>query len=177
MRHLTGGTPFWCVWLIGASLSAVTNTPCQGDGRTGQVGVSCMITVTTPLHSASTDAREHLRHVLDHAAHYLPTQGPIGVFVHHNTLHAFQHQDFEQSVIEAANLFQAEPFLSEEEYQACRRRGRILDEDVQAVLEQEPDADVIPGKLTRRQLRHALLIPGVRRVNGLDIAWQVEEGD
>lgn len=114
--------------------------------------------------------------MLDHAAHYLPTQGPIGVFVHHNTLHAFQHQEFEPSVIEAANLFKAEPFLSEESYQNDRARGRILDEDIDDVLSREPDAEIIPGKLTRRQLRRALLIPGVRRVNGLDIAWQIEEG-
>lgn len=120
---------------------------------------------------------EKLRHVLDHAAHYLPAQGPIGVFVHHNTLHAFQHQDFEKSVIEAANLFKAEPFLSEEAYQNDRARGRILDEDIDDVLSREPDAEIIPGQLTRRQLRRALLIPGVRRVNGLDIAWQIEEGD
>ncbi|MEZ5384494.1 MAG: DUF2309 domain-containing protein [Prosthecobacter sp.] len=133
--------------------------------------------MSSSSHPASTDSREHLRHVLDHAAHYLPTQGPIGVFVHHNTLHAFQHQDFEKSVLEAADLFQAEPFLSEEEYQACRQNGRILDEDIEAVLALEPDAEIIPGKLTRRQLRHALLVPGVRRVNGLDIAWQIEEGD
>ncbi len=124
-----------------------------------------------------TDRRERLRHVLDHAAHYLPTQGPIGVFVHHNTLHAFQHQEFEPSVIKAASLFKAEPFLSEESYQNDRARGRILDDDIDDVLGRERDAEIIPGKLTRRQLRRALLIPGVRRVNGLDIAWQIEEGN
>lgn len=127
--------------------------------------------------AASSGRVERLRHVLDHAAHYLPTQGPIGVFVHHNTLHAFQHQDFEKSVVEAAQLFSAEPFLSEEAYQNDRARGRILDEDIDDVLAREPDAEIIPGRLTRRQLRRALLIPGVRRVNGLDIAWQLEEGD
>ncbi len=120
---------------------------------------------------------EQLRQVLDHAAHYLPTQGPIGVFVHHNTLHAFQHQDFEKSVIEAAELFQAEPFLAEERYQEDRARGRILAEDIDDVLAREPDAEIIPGRLTRRQLRRTMLVPGVRRVNGLDIAWQLEEGD
>ncbi|MBE2281880.1 MAG: DUF2309 domain-containing protein [Prosthecobacter sp.] len=131
-------------------------------------------------HSPSPSAkgsREHLQDVLDHAAHYLPTQGPIGVFVHHNTLHAFQHQPFEPSVIEAANLFKAEPFLSEESYQNDRARGRILDEDIDDVLSREPDAEIIPGKLTRRQLRRALLVPGVRRVNGIDVAWSLEEGN
>ena len=127
--------------------------------------------------SPTGDHHEHLRHVLDHAAHYLPTQGPIGVFVHHNTLHAFQHQEFLSSVIEAANLFKAEPFLSEETYQQDRSRGRILDEDIDDVLSHEPDAEIIPGRLMRRQLRRALLIPGVRRVNGIDIAWQLEEGN
>jgi hypothetical protein len=128
------------------------------------------------LSGAMDSRQERLRHVLDHAAHYLPTQGPIGVFVHHNTLHAFQHQDFMQSVVEAAHLFKAEPFLSEETYQNDRARGRILDEDIDDVLNREPDAVIIPGKLSRRQLRRALLIPGVRRVNGLDISWQLEEG-
>jgi len=128
-------------------------------------------------HGAPESRLDHLRHVLDHAAHYLPAQGPIGVFVHHNTLHAFQHQDFEKSVIEAAHLFKAEPFLSEEVYQNDRARGRILDEDIDDILAREPDAEIIPGRLTRRQLRRTLLVPGVRRVNGLDITWQLEEGD
>lgn len=101
----------------------------------------------------------------------------MGVFVHHNTLHALQHQDFETAVVAAAELFEAEPFLTEQAYQQARTEGRILDEDIDAVLDREPDAEILPGRLSRRALRRALLIPGVRRVNGLDIAWQLEEGD
>lgn len=117
-----------------------------------------------------------LQEALDRAARALPTQGPIGVFVHHNTLHAFQHQEFESSVQQAADLFKAQPFLAEETYQSERARGRILAEDIDDVLAREPDAEILPGELTRRQLRRALLIPGVRRVNGIDIAWTIEEG-
>ncbi len=101
----------------------------------------------------------------------------MGVFVHHNTLHALQHRDFEAAVVEAAQLFEAEPFLAEQAYQQARAEGRILDEDIDAVLAGEADAEILPGRLSRRTLRRALLIPGVRRVNGLDIAWQLEEGD
>jgi hypothetical protein len=124
-----------------------------------------------------SDRREHLRHVLDHAAHYLPAQGPIGVFIHHNTLHAFQHDPFEKAVLDAAQLFKTEPYMSEEAYQKDRARGRILDQDIDDTLRREDDAEILPGKLTRRQLRRALLIPGVRRVNGINISWQLEESD
>jgi uncharacterized protein len=127
--------------------------------------------------SALADPVQHLRHVVDHAAHFLPTQGPIGVFVHHNTLHSFQHKVFEEAVVEAAGIFGAEPFLSEETYQAEHARQRIFDEDIEDVISREPDAEIFTGGLTRRQLRRVMLIPGVRRVNGINISWQIEEGD
>ncbi len=127
--------------------------------------------------STAGDSRAHLRHVVEHAAHFLPTQGPIGVFVHHNTLHSLQHKVFEEAVVEGAALFGAEPFLSEETYQAEHARQRIFDEDIDDVISREPDAEILPGGITRRQLRRVMLIPGVRRVNGINISWQIEEGD
>jgi hypothetical protein len=50
---------------------------------------------------ALRERQEKLRQAIDHVAHFLPKQGPIGVFVHHNTLHAFEELPFEQAVIEA----------------------------------------------------------------------------
>lgn len=125
---------------------------------------------------AAGDALARLRQAVDHATHFLPAQGPIGVFVHHNTLHSLQHKRFEEAVIEGGSLFGAEPFLAEEAYQAGRANRRILDEDIEDVIRREPDAAILPGRITRRQLRRVMLIPGVRRVNSVSISWQIEEG-
>ncbi|HNH47732.1 MAG TPA: Na-translocating system protein MpsB, partial [Myxococcota bacterium] len=43
----------------------------------------------------SEDPHQRLRAALEHASHLLPAQGPVGVFVHHNTLHAFEHLPFD----------------------------------------------------------------------------------
>ena len=86
-------------------------------------------------HAAATgsDPLADLIHAVDHAAHLLPSQGPIGVFIHHNTLHAFQNQPFESAVIEAGRVFNAQPFLSEAAYQAALASGRILAEDLSLI--------------------------------------------
>src|SRR5580704_13421485 len=104
---------------------------------------------------------DKLRQAVEHVAHLLPKQGPIGVFVHHNTLHAFEHLPFEQAVIEAGHLFGAEPYMAEAAYRAELARGRIHMEDIDAVLDSEPDAMVFP-RLSRHSLRRAMIAPGVR---------------
>src|SRR5580658_6623561 len=117
-----------------------------------------------------------LRGAVEHAAHLLPMQGPIGVFVHHNTLHAFEHLPFEQAVIEASHLFGAEPYMAEADYRAALARGRIHMEDIDAVLDGEPDAVVFPG-LSRHSLRRAMMTPGVREFDAATILWRTEQGD
>jgi uncharacterized protein len=118
---------------------------------------------------------DRLQRSIDHAAHLLPKQGPIGVFIHHNTLHAYQHLPFEQAVIEAGRRFGAEPFMTEAQFQAARRQGRILDEDIDAALATEPDCDLWSRTLTRRSLRRLMLLNGVRYFSPQTIAWQIEE--
>jgi uncharacterized protein YbcC (UPF0753/DUF2309 family) len=120
--------------------------------------------------------REQLREALEHAAHLLPRQGPIGVFVHHNTLHAFEGLPFEQAVTEASHLFGAEPYMTEAEYRAALAQGRIRLEDIEAVLDREADAGIFPG-LNRRPLRRAMITPGVREFDAATILWRTEQGD
>jgi len=117
-----------------------------------------------------------LRRVVEHAAHLLPAQGPIGVFVHHNTLHAFEHLLFEEAVIHAAELFGAEPYMSEAAYRAELARGRIQLVDIDAVLDPEPDA-LIFMRLSRGSLRRAMITPGVREFDAATIVWRTEQGD
>lgn len=123
----------------------------------------------------SRTPHHQLQEIVNHAAHLLPQQGPIGVFIHHNTLHAFQHLPFEEAVIEASRRYGTEPFMSEAQFQAERIRGRILDEDIDFALALEPDNDLWPKTLTRRALRRLILTNGVRYFSPQTIAWQIEE--
>ena len=125
---------------------------------------------------ALKERQENLRHMVNHVAHLLPKQGPIGVFVHHNTLHAFEDLPFEQAVIEAWTLFGAEPYMSEAAYRADLACGRIHLEDIDAVLDSEPDA-VVFSRLSRRSLRRAMITPGVREFDAATIMWRSEQGD
>lgn len=118
-----------------------------------------------------------LEHLVHHLAHLLPAQGPIGVFVHHNTLHAFEHLPFEQAVVEAARLFGNEPYMSEAAYRREFERGRIRPEDIDAILAQEPNESVLAGRLDRRMLRRLMLIPGVRGIDCASVEYHLNEGD
>ena len=119
---------------------------------------------------------DRLRCAVEHGAHLLPRQGPIGVFVHHNTLHAFEHLPFEEAVKQAGQLFGAEPYMSEASYRAELARGRIQFVDVDAVLDREPDSLIFAG-LSRGSLRRAMITPGVREFDGATIVWRTEQGD
>lgn len=120
--------------------------------------------------------RAVLEHALEHAAHLLPIQGPIGVFIHHNTLHAFQHLPFEEAVVAASELFGTEPYMREEQFRDAFAKGRITPADIEGVLQREPNAEILPGRLDRRALRRLMLHPGVRRFDAATIRWELEEG-
>lgn len=134
---------------------------------------------------------ERLRGIVSHVAHLLPAQGPISVFVHHNTLHAFEDRPFEQAVAEAAALFACEPWLGEEPLRRALADGRIRDEDLIDVLEDvvedvadagpapgaNPAAERIGGVATRQTLRLLVLRHGIPRPRGAELAWHLSETD
>ena len=75
-----------------------------------------------------------LLRTIDRLAHLLPAQGPISIFIHHNTLHAFEHLSFEEAVEHAAMRLEREPYLAESRYRDKLASGRIRPRDVEALL-------------------------------------------
>ncbi len=62
---------------------------------------------------------------LEHIRHSLPAQGPIKDFVHHNTLHAFQHLPFAKAVEEAAVFYGAHSYMPLSFYRRLFSQGKI----------------------------------------------------
>jgi len=133
-----------------------------------------------------TDSHDSgLRHntltdVIDHLAHLLPAQGPISIFIHHNTLHAFEDLPFEDAVQSAASRFGREPFLAEDRYRAELASGRIKARDVDVLVAEElgprtgADEPVV-GTLTRIDLWRAVVRHGIPIATGRALSWLLEE--
>lgn len=103
---------------------------------------------------------DRLARIIEHSVHILPAQGPITVFIHHNTLHAFEDLPFDQAVQKGAQIYGCQPFMTEDRYRADLLRGRIGFSELQEVLEHDLGGrarDAVPCFGTRLDLRLAML--------------------
>lgn len=67
--------------------------------------------------------------------HYLPSQGALKDFIHHNTLHAFQHLSFFDGLNHAYETFGYKVTLTIPEFIGEYRKGRISENVLDRVLE------------------------------------------
>ncbi len=121
-----------------------------------------------------------VQQMVEHAAHLLPAQGPIDVFVHHNTLHAFEDLRFDQAVMKGHEVYGCEPYLSEERYRAELKRGRFNKEDLFDVLLDDlgDEAHVLIGFMgTRFHLRLAMLEHSLHTGPVAELRWVITETD
>lgn len=126
---------------------------------------------------AATHRAERLHAVLEHAGHYLPAQGPISVFVHHNTLHAFQHLPFHEAVAAASALFGTEGYLSEAQYHEHYRRGRITEAALEAALAERHrgGVELAPEPLGRAALERLALLYPLEPETEASLRWRQAE--
>ncbi len=123
---------------------------------------------------------DSVRHAIEHAKHYLPTQGPIAVFIHHNTLHAFEHLPFDQAVLEGLRTYGSQPYWPEKRYRDEMARDRIQLRDIQSVLIR----DLGPAGLqeialgtSRYELRLQMLRYPVLTGSDAEILWLFAQSD
>ena len=128
---------------------------------------------------------ESIRAAVESAARFLPTQGPIGVFIAQNALQAFECEPFEDAVLHAAALYGTQPYLSESRYREELARGRFRPADLEAVLEAVLDSDlngtsgglIAGGRFSLRDLQLALLLHPVRQEDDAAVRWTLTEQD
>jgi uncharacterized protein YbcC (UPF0753/DUF2309 family) len=131
-------------------------------------------------HQPRPNTQYDLVHAIEHAAHLLPAQGPITAFVHHNTLHAFEDMSFEQAVLQGAQTFGCQPYLSEARYREIFSQGRFTKEDLEEVLMDDlgDRADDLLGFMgTRFHLRRAILAYPLLISHGAELRWAMTESD
>lgn len=117
-----------------------------------------------------------LHTLLHDLKHYLPAQAPLKDFIHHNTLHAFQHLPFFEGVRKAGAIFGYRTLFSLEEFRELHRQGRMDDAVLERlILEQQSSK----GKGTLIEWWHLLLEkeyaqPSSKRIGALRHAWKQE---
>lgn len=128
--------------------------------------------------SNRSDDLEPIEQIVEAVAHLLPAQGPISVFIHHNTLHAFEHLPFETAVVRAGELFGCEPFLTEARYRAELACGRIREADIHAELSVtlgERGGELVAGLIQRLELRRRVVAHGIPEARGQALTWMLAE--
>jgi len=81
-------------------------------------------------HPVSSD----LAHVLHELGHYLPEQSPLKDFIHHNTLHAYQHLPFHEGIQIASKNFGYKVYWRLEKYWKLHHAGKINDEILDRII-------------------------------------------
>ena len=92
-------------------------------------------------------------HVLHQLKHFLPSQQALKDFIHHNSLHAFQHEKFYDAIFKASKIFGFQVHLQLFEYRELYGTGRIRKDVLQMVIAQKKGRQVTE-EWTRKLIHH-----------------------
>ena len=133
--------------------------------------------------SADPEAlRAEIRRILRDLDKVLPGQAPIQNFVHHNTLHGFQHLPFEEALAAYERLTGICAYLPERTFRECYREDRITDRDLAAAFRCHDDLNAdervcsINGiDIKRETVYRIALLHDLEPISESQLQWNIEE--
>ncbi len=135
-------------------------------------------------HPPALGPRQLVEQAIAHLDHVLPAQAPILNFIHHNTLHGYQHLPFEEALAAAERRTGIHAYLPEAEFRKLFRDGRIVEEDLDAVFARRPalETDTVLARVGDRDIRQGevlriSLVYGVDALSLSELVWRMEELD
>ena len=111
--------------------------------------------------------------VLHHLTHYLPAQNPLKDFVHHNTLHAFQHNEFHEALAKANTIFGYKTYLSLVEFRSRFAKNEIKENVLDYIISKNKGIENVES--WKHKLLHQPYDESVQsRIGNLRANWKKE---
>lgn len=125
-------------------------------------------------------AKTEILSALESAKRYLPKQGGLVGFVHHNTLHDFEEMPFHEAARHVGKVMGSKAYASLEFFKTALSSGRIQKKDMFAASSLELNADITKLAQTYRLQATALLSDLIfledRNDNATSVRWKIRNG-
>lgn len=118
-------------------------------------------------HNSSFDEHE----ILHELKHFLPAQAPLKDFVHHNTLHAFQHLKFYKAIVKASKIFGYKVFLTLDEFRELYQTKKIDDKVLDRMIIQRKGVHAL-DEWKEKVLNHEYDTYNTPRIGLLRANWK-----
>lgn len=112
-----------------------------------------------------------INNLLDELSHFLPAQAPLKDFVHHNTLHTFQHLNFHNALQMAAENFGYKVYLPLETFRDLYSNKKIHSEILKKIIVEHKGQALLPSWL-QKMTKEAYPLPLEPHVGKVRKIWK-----